>query len=243
MSHGGISNYTKRVTQRVTTGIDTAVKKSNIAPLAFVILAMAVSFVSPLSNANAYRWVDEKGQVHYSDNLPPQEVDKAYSIINKEGITINTIEKAKTKEQLAEEQRLRQEHVEQEQLANKRAAYDHILLDTYTRVSDLEETRDRYIVTLEGAIKVAQHKLINLNHDLDKLKRSSANLEREGKIVPEDMVRDIANLQSQIERENSFIRAQRSQQTEVKVKFSADIKRYQELKSAQKEENSSTARN
>ncbi len=243
MSHGGISYYTKRVTQRVIKGAATAVKKSIIVPSAIVIITMVISVASPLSNANAYRWVDEKGQVHYSDYLPTQEVDKAYSIINKEGITINTIEKAKTKEQLAEEQRLRQERAEQEQLAHKQAAYDHILLDTYTRVSDLEETRDRYIVTLEGAIKVAQHKLINLNHDLDKLKRSSANLEGEGKMVPEDMVRDTANLQSQIEREISFIRAQHLQQTEVKEKFAADIKRYKELKSAQKEENGSTASN
>jgi len=224
-------------------GAEIAVKRSNIVSLAFVIIVMVVSVASPLSNANAYRWVDAKGQVHYSDYLPPQEVDKAYSIINKEGVTINTIEKAKTREQLAEEQQLQHERAEQEQLAHKRATYDHILLDTYSRVSDLEETRDRYIATLEQAIKVAQRKLTDLNHNLEKVKRSSANLEREGKMVPEDIGKDSANLQSQIERENSFIRAQRSQQTEVNEKFAIDIKNYKELKSAQQKENSGNARN
>jgi chromosome segregation ATPase len=214
-------------------GAAAAVKYRYFSSLIFVISVMAIPGVLPLATANAFRWVDENGQVHYGDHLPPQDVDKAYSVINKEGITINSVEKAKTKEQLAEERRLQQQRAQQEKLARERAAYDHILLDTYMKVSDLEETRDRYIATLEGAIKVAQHKLSNLNNDLDKLQRSAANLEREGKPVPEDISKDIANLQTQVERENSFIRAQRTQQNEVREKFADDIKRYKELKSEQ----------
>jgi hypothetical protein len=195
--------------------------------------ALLMSCLTTPLSANTFRWVDENGQVHYSDHIPPQDVNKAYSIINKQGVTINSVEQAKTKEQLEEEQRIQQQKAEQERLARERSTYDHILMDTYTKVSDLEETRDRYIATLEGLIKVAEHKLTSLNHDLDNINKAAANLEREGKAMPEDMRQDIANLQTQIERENNFILAQRAQQKVMREKFAADIQRFQELKAQQ----------
>jgi hypothetical protein len=215
-----------------------AVKKHLIiVPLILVFVSVAVPWSISSATANTYRWVDENGLVHYSDQIPPQDVGRAYSVINKEGVTVNSVEQAKTKEQLEEEQRLQAKHDEQLRLAKEKASYDRILLDTYPKVSDLEETRDRYIATLEGLIKVAQHKLGNLNRDLDKLSQSAANLEREGKPVPEDMSKDIANLQAQVEAETSFIAAQRTQQQEVRDKFAADINRYKELKAQQESKN------
>jgi hypothetical protein len=187
---------------------------------------MTLSCLSFPAYANTFRWVDDKGQVHYGDHIPPGVEDQAYSVINKEGVTINSVEKAKTKEQLAEEQRLKKQQAEQRN-------YDHILLDTYGKVSDLEETRDRFIASIEGLIKVSQHKLTNLNKELDKLNKAAANLERDGKVISEVMRKDITNLQAQIDRENDFIRAQRKQQTDIRAKFAADINRFQELKAAQ----------
>ena len=90
---------------------------------------------------------------------------------------------------------------------------------------------------MEGLIKVAQHKLGNLNRDLDKLSQSAADLEREGKPVPEDMSKDIANLQAQVEAETSFIAAQHKQQQDVRDKFAADINRFKELKAQQQSKN------
>jgi len=86
-------------------------------------------------------------------------------------------------------------------------------------------------------MKVSQHKLANLNNDLDNLNKSAANLERDGKAISEVMRKDISSLQAQIDRENDFIRAQRKQQADIRAKFAADIKRFQELKAAQKAQN------
>ena len=207
-------------------GVSIAVN-SRFFILPFLISAYVVlSCLSFPTYANTFRWVDDKGQVHYGDHIPPNEVDRAYSVINKEGVTINNVEKAKTKEQLAEEQRLKKQQAEQRN-------YDHILLDTYGKVSDLEDTRDRYIAAIEGLIKVSQHKLANLNNELDKLNKAAANLERDGKVMSDVMRKDITNIQTQIDRENDFIRAQRNQQKDLREKFAADIKRFQELKATQ----------
>ena len=218
-------------------GAATAVKIRFYVPLILVIAAMAAPCSITSVEAKTYRWTDENGQTHYSDHLPPQEVDRAYSIMNREGVTVNNVEKAKTKEQLEEEARLQQQQKEQERLAQERATYDHILLDTYPQVSDLEDTRDRYIATIEGLIKVAQHKLSNLTRDLEKFQQSAAKLERDGKPVGEVLSKDIANLQTQVEAENNFIKAQRAQQQDLREKFAADIKRFKELKGLQQSDN------
>ncbi|MEJ2572645.1 MAG: DUF4124 domain-containing protein [Gammaproteobacteria bacterium] len=193
------------------------------------ILISAYALVSCLSSAayaSTYRWVDENGHVHYGDHMPPSEVHRAYSVINKEGVTVNSVEKAKTKEQLAKENRLKAQQA-------KEKDHDQILLSTYSKVSDLEETRDRYIASLEGLIKVSQHKLTHLNIELEKLNKSAANLERNGKPVPPEIRNDIKNIQSQIDQENNFILAQRTQQKQTKKKFAGDIARFKQLKAQQ----------
>ena len=193
--------------------------------------------LSTPAHANTFRWVDENGRVHYSDQIPPSESNRAYTVLNKEGVTVNNIEKVKTKEELAKEKSLKEQQEEQERIAREKQNHDRILLDTYTKVSDLEDTRDRYIATLEGLIKVAQYKLTNFNSELDKQNKIAANLEREGKVMPEVMRQDISNLQRQIDLQNKFILSQRAQQQEVKDKFAADIKRFKELKAMQQSAN------
>lgn len=197
--------------------------------LAIIVLTLLPWPGSPLA-AKTYRWVDRDGQIHYSDHIPPQEVDRGYSIINEQGVKVDSVGRVKTEQEAEEERRLQQQREEQERLAREKILYDQILLDTYTRVSDLEETRDRYIASLEGQIKVSEHKLGNLNRELEKLSQNAANLERDGKTVPDDLSKDITSLQAQVERENSFIHTQRMQQQEVREKFAADIQRFKELK-------------
>lgn len=200
------------------------------------LLALLCLISAPLLSfsaaAKVYRWVDDSGRVHYSDQLPPKDVDRAYSVINNEGITVNSVDRAKTKEERAAEAQREAQQAEQQRIAKEKAEYDHILLDTYSKTSELEATRDRYLGTLEGAIKVAQHKLANLSGDIGKLRTTAANLERDGRPVPAEISKDIANLQEQIDRENAFIQGQRTQQQEVRNKFAADIARYKELKAA-----------
>ena len=180
-----------------------------------------------------YRWVDEQGRVHYGDHIPPESVDHAYSVMNPQGITVKSVDKAKTPEQIAEERQAQLQREEKQRQENERRLYDRILLDTYSTVDDLIDTRDRHIATLEGLINVAQHKLSNLNAELDKLTKTAANLERAGKPVSAELRKDIDNLRGQVERENSFIRGQREQQNELRAKFAADIARYNQLRAMQ----------
>jgi hypothetical protein len=39
--------------------------------------------------ADVYRWVDENGEVHYSETLPPDYQDKGHDVLNRDGIVVD----------------------------------------------------------------------------------------------------------------------------------------------------------
>src|SRR5688572_27736564 len=105
-------------------------------------------FACGASNSNqdrgvAYRWVDEKGVVHYGDRIPPQYAQKESSLLNRQGVEVRKLEAQKSPAELAEEDRRRQEALRQKQR-------DSFLLTTYTSVKDIEQLRDVRLTQIKG---------------------------------------------------------------------------------------------
>ena len=61
----------------------------------------ALALASPRARARAatYKWVDEKGVVHYTDKMPPEAVNKANVELDKQGMPVKQTEPALTPEQ------------------------------------------------------------------------------------------------------------------------------------------------
>lgn len=177
-----------------------------------------------------YRWVDDKGRVHYGDQLPPQEVNKAYSIMNKRGATVQEVEAAKTAAQRAADERAaRASEQEKRRLADNRNR-DRVLLESYIAETEIPKTRDRHIATIDGLIKVAQHKIDNLRQQFSKLSGEAAQLERNGKSAPADLKADVELLRRQITEQEHYIASQKQQQQVLREKYAADLERYRELR-------------
>jgi len=54
-----------------------------------ILLCAAALLASPGAFAEVYRWVDENGEVHYSETLPPDFEDKGHDILNERGIVLD----------------------------------------------------------------------------------------------------------------------------------------------------------
>ena len=50
-----------------------------------------------------YKWVDENGQIHYGDSIPPEYSDLPKQVLNEHAVTVDHLEGRKTEEQLAAE--------------------------------------------------------------------------------------------------------------------------------------------
>ena len=125
------------------------------AAIALVAGAMLLSTVGA-ARAATYKWVDEKGVVHYTDKMPPEAVDKATIELNKQGMPINKTEKALTPEQRrAKEQeadRAKEAARAQEEIARR----DRALVASYTSEAEIDLARNRSLQTINNVILSSQ---------------------------------------------------------------------------------------
>jgi hypothetical protein len=56
--------------------------------------AIAAALGAPRAHAaEVYRWVDENGEVHYSESLPPDHGDRGHDVLNQQGIVVDQDQK------------------------------------------------------------------------------------------------------------------------------------------------------
>src|ERR1043166_6113245 len=69
--------------------------------LAGLLLILALAYTaSREAHAATYKWIDDKGIVHYSDKMPPDAVNKAHVELDRQGRQVTKIDRAATPEEI-----------------------------------------------------------------------------------------------------------------------------------------------
>lgn len=193
------------------------------------LVALAAAQPLPTQAGKLYRWVDEQGQVHYSDKVPAEAAGQKRDVLSKQGVTQETVEAAKTPEQLAEEERQTKLKEEEKRRAEEQAARDRILLQTYTTEDDIIIVRDGKIAALEAYINVADGRIGKLTQQLTALRKQA---EQAGANAPNaaKVQQDIANTEKQIRENRDFVSAKRREQDEIRAQYDQDLRRFREIK-------------
>jgi len=213
---------------------------------AFILVLVTLSLHAATAQAGKlYRWIDEKGEVQFSDSLPPDQSKSAHDELSKQGVTVHKVDKAKTKEQLEAEQQQKavaeQQKAEAERVRKEELARERMLLDTYISENDIVSMRDRNISTVEGAIKIAEASMTAVKTTLDSLKTdlaaSGKDLARQQKLQ-----KHIGEAEQQIERFTAFIQTKRQEQATIKQKYDDDLLRFREVRARSGTETTATAK-
>ena len=194
---------------------------------------LCTSLLLSMSSALAgklYKWVDETGQIRYGDRVPPQYSKQSNETLNKQGVVIDRKARAKTEEEIAEEQRLAAIQAKKERKRQEQARQDRILLDTFTNEDEMILTRDGKIEAIEAEIRVTKSRTDKIKQRLTKQKLRAANLERAGKAVPATLQQSIRESRRQIRYNSDYVANRRKVQQEIRDKFERDIERFRELK-------------
>lgn len=138
-----------------------------------------------------FRWVDERGNVHYSESLPPEQVNRGGKKINEKGMTVETLAGAKTAEQREQEGRLKRLHAGLVRVIGEQAERDEVLMRTFRSVEDIQQTLQGKLTTLDSLMRVVQTNRERQTAQLDALQKKAAGLERNGKSVPEKLKQEI----------------------------------------------------
>jgi hypothetical protein len=201
-----------------------------------VLFAVAALLVPALSEARFYRWVDEQGVVHYTDQIPPTQVDKGHTSLSDKGVPLETVPPAQTLDELKREQELKRLRAEQERLLEQQRAADRVLLSSFRSVDDLIMARDGKLASVDVVIGVARGNIRREQERLAQLRSEAADLERAGRPIPPHMDEGIAKTERAIRDAYTSIVERERQKEEIRVAFDRDHKRFRQLKEIPEDE-------
>ena len=202
-------------------------KKQAIITLGSIVLLTTIS--GPAS-ARFKCWTNHEGVRECGEKVPPEFAQQGHQEMSKQGVVVGKKERAKTKEELAEEARLAKIAEQEQKAADEKAKQDKILLDTFTSVSDIETIRDDKLAVIESSITLTKKRSEKTQEDLDERIQAAAAAERAGNAPDEALLKDIEDLRSRIKNNDVFIAGKRKEQEEVKAAAEVDIERFKRLK-------------
>ena len=184
--------------------------------------------------AKMYKWVDENGQVHFGDRIPPEYLVKEHDELNELGVKTRHREAAKTSEQKAEERRLEREQKKIELAEKKKKQRDRVLLDTYTTERDLVVARDSRLDAVNSQINLAESIISDSNNKIESMEQQVAEIKASNREVPVDLYKRIDNEKQQVAVQTKVMENHKKRSIEISEQFNGYIDRFKVLKAEQK---------
>jgi len=201
---------------------------SILKPLLWAIVA-TVLLTQPVA-AKMYKWVDENGKTHYTDSLPPEQTTQPRSELNEEGIEVNKLGRAKSAEELAQEQELERLRMEREKLIEKQKAEDRVLLRTFRSEDDIIMAQDGKLNAIDVMIEITKSNIKQSKEQLTDMQGRAASLERIGKKPPHKLLQDISSTKQHLKDNYASIITRENDKEKIKKKTDAELKRFRALK-------------
>lgn len=207
---------------------------SRTAPLplpARVVIASALLlalFAALPAHPATYKWVDEKGVVHYTDKLPPEIANKGGTMLDKQARPVKKIDPAPSAEQV----RAREAEDEQRRLMAKAneeiARRDRALVSSYTTEGEIDLARSRALGTIDAQLDSSHAYTSQLVKRREELAARRAALA--GKPLPAALEREIESTESEFEKTAALIDQKKKERVAVLARYDADRARWRELK-------------
>ena len=195
-----------------------------------------VLLLAPLTATLAeqlYKWTDEDGNVHYSDQLPADRAPDARDIYDRAGRHMERVDAALSEEERElQRQRQRQEREAEElrrQQAAEQAEYDRMLRRTFTSVEAIQEAQEARIENLRSSIRLARSRISRHEEELERLREEAAQQERISGGNPGPVHDRIDEIQARVDRQESFIERRRADKEDIRRTFGNHMERFREL--------------
>ena len=197
--------------------------------------------------AKVYRWVDENGEVHYSETLPPDFVDKKHDELDSRGIvrlkdqSLVPTRSAKP----ATEEGFKELPRDSSGMKRPKALYsdeevqsrmDGFLLLRYASEQEILDAMAVEISQLEYDRILLQASRESLSVAYRGQIREAATRQRSGVEVDSKIIKSIANFQTRLETYGKSLADLQERQDKIIADFGAQLERYQFLTRKRPEE-------
>lgn len=198
-----------------------------VATLAFVLAS--ISFDAE-AQRKLYRWTDQDGKVHYTDQLPAEAAKDKQEELNKQGVTVRTTERARTAEEQAAWDAEQAKLEEERKIAEEKAKMDAVLTGSYPTEADLARAYRERFDLLEQSLESARVGIRSQEKSLAELLAHAADLERNGQKVPAAITDSIARTRGQVNDQRTYLERRESEHKALEAEYQKLLARYRELK-------------
>jgi hypothetical protein len=199
-------------------------RKTSVIALVFALLSAGSA------RATTYKWIDEKGVVHYTDKIPPEALNKGNVELDRQGVPVKKTDPAMTPEQRkvrAAEEARQQQIAKDRELVERR---DRALLATYTTEGEIDLARNRAVSTIDAQVQSSTAYSATLTKRKIELDKKKAELGATA--APPVLDRELANITSELAKQVELIATKQKEIIVVTARYDADKKRWKELRAA-----------
>ena len=186
-------------------------------PVALAFLLVAVS-----AQAQLYRWVDDNGQVQYSDKPPVTGPKKGVSELDSQGVVRKAPVVPLSPEEKAKQDADRTQAIDRERR-------DRALLQSFSNTREIDVLRDRQIEAVQGGIQTNALRRQSVEARLDRLNKQTESYKKHGKELPADLAGEVAAAQKEIADINTDTQSKQAAIQAIRQRADDDKKRLTEL--------------
>lgn len=201
-------------------------RRSALAVMFPVLLAAAM----PALAQKLYRWTDKDGNVHYTDQLPPESARDQREELNRQGITVSRTERALTPEERAARAIEEAKQAELLRVEEEKAKMDAVLIGSYPAESDLQRSYEERFDLIEQSLESARVSIRSQEKSLADMLAHAADLERNGKPVNQTVIDSITQTRAQVAEQRGYLARRESEGAALRAEFESLLQRYRELK-------------
>jgi hypothetical protein len=183
------------------------------------------------TNRKTYKCKNEKGEVYFSDHFVPEQCKGGGAQLNNQGVTVRTIERQMTPEEIAAAKEKAAREAEEKRIADKQAAADRVLLQSYANEDELTRAHQKELTQIDTEIQAARVALQAQEKSLTELLNMAADAERTGQKVSAQVNKNIGIVRRQVESQKTFITRKQAQKEDLERVYQGQLKRYRELAS------------
>ena len=217
---------------------------TTLLPALAIGLTVSTSTFTP-AQAQLYKWIDDEGNVRYSDRLPVDQRKRGHQKLSNQGRVVETQEAATPPE---EAKRLREEKQREEEQARLKAEeeakiqavkehHDKVLLMTFSNENEIIEVEKERVEVITSVIRLLRKNMAKEIETLEDLeKRAKRQYTDQGKEVPGGLAQNIDYFGEKIRGIEHQLELKLAERERLKQQYAEDLIRYRELTKAKAEE-------
>lgn len=186
--------------------------------------ALAVMSAQP-SAAKTYRWVDQQGQVHYSDHLPAKHTQTDIEVVDEHGV----VSILGTPSEDAADETIRQAAEAQSKEAQRRQ--DEQLLSRYANTDEIVARRNEQLAVLDARLAIAERALAQSQDALSTMRERIEQTLRAGQTVSAQAQNQLLEHETVVRSSQAALDAMRAERNKLEAEFERDLQRFSELNS------------